>query len=226
MPIYKDAEDYEIEEKLAKRAKRIKEDKRKRIISALLAFNIVCNVLGTTAITTKYKFIHKNPFDGCSANFDDFNFNYKASKTMSILEDENYKDCVEYIKNMDIDKKKAYALYYAIIKNDDFKEDEKKALSSYINYAIDNKYLNYEKIYNSFISLSIKRNIRLEKNILGQYDGNNEIRLSSKATFSTLFHELCHSDKNNNLPLWFEEGITELISNEYFEEKTGVYALN
>lgn len=226
MTNYIDSEDYEIEKKIAKKreaiAKKRKKQKLNRIISLLTTFNIVIGGVGITSAIV----VHENPFDGYSISSSDFNFKYKALRSRNMLNDESIKESLDYLKSSDIEEKKAYALYYAIISNYNFKKEEKKALSAYINYAIDNKYLNYENVYNSFTNLSIKRNIDLGNNIVGQYNGYNEIRLSNKADSSTLFHELCHSDKGGNLPLWFEEGITELISNEYYDSISGVYCLN
>ena len=226
MSNYIDSDDYEIEKKLAKKRKLREEKQRKKKINRIISLLTTLNLIVGGTNFARVALVRENPFDGYSISSSDFNFKYKIARSRNMLNDESIKESLEYLKTADIKEKKAYALYYAIISNYNFKKEEKKALEAYMNYAIDNKYLNYEKIYDSFVNLSIKRNVDLGDNIVGQFDGNNEIRLSNTADSSTLFHELCHSDIKNKLPLWFEEGLTELITNEYYGSKSGIYGLN
>ena len=226
MSNYIDSDDYEIEKKLAKKRELREAKQRKKKINRIIILLTTINLIVGGTNFARVALVRENPFDGYSISSSDFNFKYKIARSRNMLNDESIKESLEYLKNADVKEKKAYALYYAIISNYNFTKEEKKALEAYMDYAIDNKYLNYEKIYDSFVNLSIKRNVDLGDNIVGQFDGNNEIRLSNKADSSTLFHELCHSDVKNNFPLWFEEGLTELISNEYYGSKSGVYGLN
>lgn len=220
--------------------KKKREDRIKRIISALLACNIlVCGIV--ISLDVKYKFDHDNPFDGQSISSSDFSTNYKAMKARSITEDENLKEAIEYIKNSDIDEKKAYLLYYALIANEDLTKEEKKNLSGYIQYFLDNKYLDYERIYrkfSSFLILPDDPDLFGDENLIGgvyKHRDNTLTFTSQEGRNFALGHETGHAEDNlleteHNLLetehydfTWLIEGLTALLDYEYKDGPTETY---
>ena len=98
-------------------------------------------------------------------------------------------------------------------------DEEKKVFQTYIKYAADNTYLDYEKIYNIFSNLVIERNVDFVQEYgsdhnTSSYTGlavrkSNKIQLRSEnSNDQALFHELCHMD-NEDLPLWFDYFVKE-----------------
>ena len=202
-----------------------KEKAKSKMLSLALAFSVFvgsANVLNLSNCV----FQKSNPFDGQSISSSDFISNYKASKSMSFIKDENFKDAINSIKNSGMDQKKAYLLYYALLSNDYLTAEEKKNLSGYIQYFIDNKYLDYEYVYFKLSWLGIDPNdiSLLDDSIAGTYT-----RESNTITFAdednrdyAISHEIFHAEDktvNNGNNTWFTEGLTDLLSYEYNNSK-------
>ena len=145
MSNYIDSDDYEIEKKLAKKRELREEKQRKKKINRIISLLTTINLIVGGTNFARVALVRENPFDGYSISSSDFNFKYKIARSRNMLNDESIKESLEYLKTADIKEKKAYALYYAIISNYNFTKEEKKALEAYMDYAIDNKYLNYEE---------------------------------------------------------------------------------
>lgn len=222
MKLYRDKDPYVYRETLYDKKKK-EEDKVKRIVSALLACEIVLTS-GLTVLTAKYEFDHSNPFDGSKITSSNFSSNYKAMKARSFLEDEDFKETIEYIKNADIDEKKAYLLYYAILSNESLEKQEKEMLKGYIQYFIDNKYLDYEYVYDKLFSIKIsERNAKFPgTNISSQYSpSTNSIKLGIEEDLS---HEVEHSMMDVKDYPWIDEGYNSIISSEYHNDRA-TYAI-
>ncbi len=131
---------------------------------------------------------------------------------------------VKHIKNSDIDEKKAYALYYALLENQYLTKEEKEKLNGFIQYFIDNKYLDYEHVYQKLSSFSINPdNANLfgnEQLSGGVYDpNNNSITFTSlEGRNYALSHEIGHAEDGMG-PYsdfsWYLEGLTALLDYEY-----------
>ena len=201
-------------------------DKKKlqtKIVSLALAFNVF---VGSTSVLylSNYAFQKSNPFDGQSISSSDFISNYKAAKSMSFLEDESIKDTIEYIKKADIDEKKAYILYYALISNESLNNDEKKILRNAIKYFCDNIYIDYEFVYDQLFNIEIKeRNAKFPNTTISSTYSrtlsnsgkiiNGEIKLGNS---EDIFHEfIVHGSAKNLDCSWIDEGFASIIDAEY-----------
>jgi len=117
-------------------------------------------------------------------------------------------------------------LLNALILNSNLTDSQKEVAAKIINIARDNKYLDfdlaYERLYN-LITVNKDRPIYLDKYVTGRYITLfDKIELyNDDLSNDTFTHELVHSiymNIDSNLPNFFMEGTTELISNEYFNE--------
>lgn len=226
MRIYKD-KDVNYINSLHKTKKR--EEELKRIISAFMACHIFLGV-GFVNDMAKYSVSHANPFNGNHISSSDFINNYKLLKVRDFMYDESFKESIEAIKNSNIDEKKAYLLYYAILSNQSLMEEEKEEFKGYIQYFVDNKYLDYEYVYEKLDSLYIKP-INKDLNSAGSYNlkGNFISFDTIDARKIALTHETFHAeDKSGELLLygdyaWFIEGLTSVLNYEYFNKKDDGY---
>ncbi len=224
----KDYLSYQDKEKEAKVRKLQKElDRHKRIFSAMLACHIVLTGMFafSTTVSAKNKFYKDNPFDGQSISSSDFSANYKATKAISFLENKSLKEAKEYIENSNIDEKKAYILYYALLSNDKVEQLDVKTLNGYIQYFIDNKYLDDEYVYKKLSTLKCEFN----PNVDGAYDRyTNTVSFRDEEAMATCkAHETMHSiDKSGEILnydnyAWFLEGMTSVLAFEYMEANDG-----
>lgn len=199
-------------------------EKRNTFVSSILFAGMIFSSVSFLS-TVNYELKHENPFDGNNIKQNQLISLAQTYDVTKYLNDSDFIETIKIIKSMSKNDKKAFSLYFAILTNDFFTNDEKKAFQTYIKYAADNTYLDYEKIYNIFSNLVIERNVDFVQEYGSEYNTssyagladreNNKIQLlSNKSGDQALFHELCHMD-NEDLPLWFNEGITDLISYEY-----------
>lgn len=204
-----------------------KKEITKRVVCVLMACGITFS--GIHFLTsTNYEVEKSNPFDGNKANFSDPDVINKLNESVYFLKDESLQATKEFIKNSNMDEKKAYLLYYALISNDSLTEKEKKDLSPYIQYFIDNKDLNYEYVYDKLNSFCVKPNdpSLLEEGIAGFYteDDNSFTFATNEERNYALSHESLHSEamKGDSITYdeyaWFIEGLTCAINYEYFNE--------
>lgn len=120
-----------------------------------------------------------------------------------------------------------YALLNAVCENDNLADKEKDICYKTINLIKDNPYLDKEEAYRSLRNVDVSykyRPFNYDKTITGVYLYQYEsIGIFEKdEDFNTLFHEIIHciysNEKTKNLPQYFKEGMTELLTNEYFSE--------
>lgn len=227
MKFYKDKDPYVYNESLLDKQNRKKRkiDFLTRLQSALLAVEIV--LIGTVSVYgISYSLKKENPFDGQTITSTNFSTNYKVEKSKSFLEDEGFKETIENIKKSDMDEKKAYLLYYALLSNESLTKEEKQKLTGYIQYFIDNKYLDYEYVYKQFSTLKLSP-INKDLGYAGTYTAmNNTIKFDSEeARKDALTHEAYHSEDKSGKILsyndyaWFIEGLTSVLNYEYFNQK-------
>ena len=116
----------------------------------------------------------------------------------------------------------------AILNNENLEEKEKKLFYKVTDLLEDNPYIDKENAYKNLQDIKIIYDPTADygKNIVGTYlvFKNEIVIINDNKDNTTLFHEIIHSiysdsQKKNNLPTFFTEGMTELLTDEYFEEK-------
>lgn len=129
------------------------------------------------------------------------------------------------------EEKDEYLLLDAIKKNKNLTSSQKEFCYQYIDLFIDNQYLDKKEVYHSLLNVEVtytNRPKNVDSRVKGRYDYfSKEIEIyETDENNSYLAHELIHciSCDNNKLPRFFDEGMTELLSNEYFS-KTPFYEL-
>ena len=139
-----------------------KKNLKLRIEAVLLSLAI--SVTGTLEIYATKELVNAkiatNPFDGSQISTSFLETDVKYIKVKSYLEDEKFIDIIKDIRqNSNINEKKAYVLYYAILENKDLTEEEKNMLSDAIRYFSDNPYIDAEYVYEQLSKINIiKRN--------------------------------------------------------------------
>lgn len=126
------------------------------------------------------------------------------------------------------DYKDEYALLHAVAENDCLTDKEKEVFYSFIDVIKDNPYLDREEAYKSLRNVDVLYKCRpymYDKSIQGVYAYKYEsIGIFEKDEDNKiLIHEGLHAifcnEKTDALPEYFKEGMTELLVNEYFEDK-------
>lgn len=229
--MYKDKDLYKRKNDNISKLEQIRNNEVK-LTAAFLA--LLLSIQGTLCLTNiknelDYQLKPINPFNG-SAISSDFIANYQAMKANKFICDEEFKDVIEHIKNSDIDEKKAYVLYYALLENKYLTAEEKEKLTGYIQYFIDNKYLDYEYVYNKLALFKINPNDETlhDFGAAGIYNrGNNSMTFANDSDRDyALSHEILHSeDKSGDILsyhdyAWFIEGLTCVLNYEYLNNKS------
>lgn len=131
--------------------------------------------------------------------------------------------------------KDEYALLYAVLENDCLTEEEKKVFYGFIDIIKDNPYIDREEAYRSLRNVDVLYKCRpynFDKTVQGAYSHEYEsIGIFEEDENNLILkHEGIHAifcnDKTVNLPKYFKEGMTELLVNEYFENKPFVELVN
>ena len=119
-----------------------------------------------------------------------------------------------------------YLLLNAIYENPYLTHKEKEVFYKFIEFFNDNPYLNLEEVYERLLNVNarfaLRQSLDSNENVLAVYlPKYMDIvyhELNPKET--TMSHEDLHCIVSNvNLPRWFNEGMTQLIINEYFKEE-------
>lgn len=183
------------------------------ICSVLIAFSLLfCAVGGLSAY-------------GLYAYTDAFDF-LKAEMPVSYEEAASYHQRV--LENFDTgdenDIERAEVLCNAILENESITNKEKKHLAKYIQYFIDNKYIDAERVAQKLSSFTITPNdpSLTELGIGAEYKSENTITFATDEDRKyALSHELHHCMENENLSYelygWFGEGFACLVNYEYFD---------
>lgn len=116
----------------------------------------------------------------------------------------------------------------AILNNDKLDEKEKDMFYKVTDLLEDNPYIDKENAYRNLQDIKVVYDPTADygENIVGTYliFQNKIVIISDNKNNTTLFHEIIHSIYTNshrreNLPSFFSEGMTELLTDEYFEDK-------
>lgn len=113
----------------------------------------------------------------------------------------------------------------AVIENKTLTEEEKEVLYEFDDLLLENPYLNKESAYKSLKKVKVINKKTNNSNIEGKYifTNNKLIMYLNEKHYdyeATLIHEFIHciyfTKKTYKLPQYFREGMTELLTNEYF----------
>lgn len=132
----------------------------------------------------------------------------------------------EFSVNIPDDKKDELLMLNAIYENKNLTEDEKNVFYGFYSIVDDIQDMDRCRAYNALEDVKIIRtkNEESDSSILGDYSyGPNIINIYSEDTSNkVLVHEGIHcmfnSEITEKLPRYFNEGVTELLANEYFSE--------
>lgn len=197
--------------------------KGKKIKIFLLAMGIVAAGTGSLFLGDRLIKPHlmPSPFNGSEINIDVDELNESAAAVYEVVKPQmNTAEIEKYVKeNLSNDEKKGVLLLSALHQNPFVNDEELRAFAGFIQYANDNKYLDYERIYKSFLNLWVFKNQNLDGPV-GTYSSLfNIVRLEE---LSALYHELFHAEEhvnnytyNNEVQLWFSEGFSEVLCYEY-----------
>ena len=138
---------------------------------------------------------------------------------------EEYTDVIEEAQQYSQNStENAEKLYLAILSNESITTKEKKELEAYIQYFVDNKYIDCEHVCNKLSAFTITENdpSLLDMGISAEYKPENSITFATEEDRAfSLSHEIHHCIENENLDYeyygWFGEGFTGLVNYEYFD---------
>ena len=145
------------------------------------------------------------------------------------LSDEELKELEEEVSTalgQPVKEKDNAIIIGAAIENDNLTETEKETIYQFTDLLNDNPYLDKTNAYNNFEKLDIIYDSEADygKDVMGVYiNYDNEITIIKESDDKgTILHELVHCTYSNNnfhkLPRFLNEGMTELLTNEYFME--------
>lgn len=149
------------------------------------------------------------------------------------ISDEELEKIVDTLENelgicIDEDCKDEYALLNAVYENDCLTDEEKQVFYGFIDIIKDNPYIDRESAYSSLRNVEVSYKCRpymYDRTVLGVYSHQFEsIGIFEKdEDQSILKHEGIHAifcnENTISLPTYFKEGMTELLVNEYFQNK-------
>ncbi len=123
----------------------------------------------------------------------------------------------------DVDTQNARMLYECLLSKDCLSNKEKIELAKYIQYFIDNKYLDVKKVHKKLHSFTVTDNdpTLIDEGLGATYNEDNSITFADESYREVLLsHELHHTIENEKLDYidyaWFCEGFTCLVTAEYF----------
>ena len=165
--------------------------------------------------------------------------NYYSEKKL-VATKEDIKEGIKVINeklnvNLDFEDADKYLILKSIIDNQNLSESEKEVAYELFPILEDNDYYNKEFTYHSLETVDVDWSKSTDASCLGLYkryfnifngyEGIIEDFLSQendkKLNYPVLRHELIHalfSVNNITLPNSFEEGMTELLTNEYYDD--------
>ena len=154
------------------------------------------------------------------------NIYYHDELKLSDKEMEEIEEKVSTTIGVPITKEDNAIVLDAVIENENLSKDEKEILYNYVDLLEDNPYLNKSNTYNNLEDLDIiyDKDADYGKDVMGVYDNTpNAITIIEESeNQDTIHHELVHciysQNTYNRLPVFFNEGMTELLTNEYFAE--------
>ncbi len=191
--------------------------KKKGNGTSYISFFIIMFILCTFMYSKGEKTPRK---DIAPYNFPSINYDGLDDNTLEIISDK---------LNVEVnsDNKDEISLFNAIYNNKNLSDTEKNTFYGYYSVVNDIVNLDKNRAYDSFSRVSVnhvERDDKVAPNILGDYEyatGKINIYTADKDN-SILLHEGVHclfgSQSNISLPRAFQEGMTELITNEYYSD--------
>ena len=159
----------------------------------------------------------------------DYGYNIYNDKNLKITEEEQ-DELVKILESesgrSNVDNERDLILT-AVINNPNLDEYEKQTIYSLIDLIEDNPYINKKTAYANLRDLDIINTTReedIDENTVGRYlPANNTIEIYEEDVDQNILrHELIHCIFSNShtfiLPRYFNEGVTELLVDEYFTE--------
>lgn len=193
--------------------KRLKEvERQKRTIKKTIKYSISFLLLAITLLKIER---HYNPV------------NIYKNNRLIINDDEKDKlyKLISQETGASIVENERLLVLNAVIENKKLTEEEKKVLYEFDDLLLEDPYLNKESAYKSLRKVKVINKSTNNLNIEGKYTfPDNKITMYLKESQSdyeaTLIHEFIHciyfTKKTYELPQYFREGMTELLTNEYF----------
>lgn len=207
----------------------MKKNKRKQFVHKIEALLLTLSITTTGSICV-YKYVRDPKVEKITTK--GYIYTMGTSKYDEIylnndIRDPEYQEVLNSIKgNKNINRKKAEVLYYAILQNDSLTQKEKKELSNYIQYFIDNKYIDYEHVFNKLLKFTITKDnpALLDQGIGASYNEGNSITFAGPEERKYLLtHEMLHCIESEKLPYekysWFIEGYDCTVNYEYFDNE-------
>ena len=203
------------------------EDLDEEVVIEIKPSKFLCGILGVAAFISILSGIYLNSlyvpedrvFDTANL-FSDNSLVIDSSTAESI--------CCELENEFDIEldsENDNSLLLNAIYCNKNLSDEDKLFCIKYLDLFNDNPYLDKDRVYHSLLNLDISNKNRppfYDDNVEGVYiDDLKSIGIFVNDTDETVkAHELIHCICANDgeLPKFFSEGMTELLTNEYFTE--------
>lgn len=211
----------------------MKENKNgKRLKLFLMATSIIA--IGAGALFAGDRIVKPrlmpSPFDGNQINLDVNELNERVVAVYEVIKPQMSTDEIKkYVaEHLSQDEKKNALLLYALQENPFVSNEEERAFAGFIQYANDNKHLDYERIYRTFRTVWILKSQSLSGATEAEYSPLfNIIRIEE---LSALYHELFHLEDHGNYKYngevqdWFIEGYTEVLKSEYVGIPSNAYS--
>lgn len=131
------------------------------------------------------------------------------------------------------DNKENYLLLHAILENPYLNSKEKEIFYKFIEYFNDNPFINREEIYTNMLNVNARFSLRgaleRENNVLACYlpRYRDIVYFELFPSVDTMAHEDGHCiNDGQNMPKCIQEGMTQLISSEYFSNTPFMLTLN
>ena len=116
-------------------------------------------------------------------------------------------------------------LLYAVFKNNNLKEEDKEKIYGLIDLINDNNYIDKDKAYRDLYKLKInymENSHTTKPSVQAQYIFPDDIIQVFDNKLVCLYHELIHcifyNESSENLPSFFLEGLTQILTREYFDD--------
>ncbi len=140
---------------------------------------------------------------------------------------------VELLTGIETNNNKNLVLLHAVLNNNNLTESEKNYFYNLKDIICENKYIDLVDSYDRLFNLTViytKRPGYYDDTVIAIYDNTNnkiivfenEDKFNEEIFEHELIHALFTNKTNIKLPKFFLEGVTELLTNEYFSENTYV----
>ncbi len=201
---------------MSKERKKLTTEEKLNILKRFEIIMAAATFITASGMQICTRLIKDNPYDGSSIT--QLSNRYRKTRSKSFLDETGFIPTFFEIGKLSEKEQDAYLLYYSLISNFILEEDVKKEVRNYINYAIDNPYIDYQYIYEEFRKVISKKVLGFEDpSVLGNY--NHDTHVMKYKDINVTLHELLHADSKDSMTSWFEEALTALIDDEYNDAK-------